>query len=107
MRHPHTVLGTCLDLALGMLIIGQHRNVKLRRDIVHHLRAHEGMSVDEGDVPGFARLVNHLRKPFHDRIVPPFVFQKVAARSPIAGTGFDPGLDRQSAMVALRGRDSF
>ena len=101
------MLGFLVDLVLWMLVIEQHRNVKRRRDIVHHLVAHEGVSVDDGDGLGVARLVSHLRKPFHDRIVPPSVCIIVAARSPIAGTGFDPGLDRQSAMVALRGRDSF
>ena len=104
-RHPHKVLGTCRDLVLGMLVIGQHRNVKQRRDIVHHLVAHEGVSVDDGDVLGMARLVSHLRKPFHDRIVPPSFFHIVAARSPIAGTGFDPRLDLESAMIALSGLD--
>jgi hypothetical protein len=58
---------------------------------VHHLVAHEGVSVDEGDGLGVARLVSHLRKPFQDSIVPPSFFHKVAARSPIAGTGFFPG----------------
>ena len=104
--HPHRVLGTSRDLVLGMLVIGQRRNVKQRIDIVHALVAHEGVSVDDGDGLGVARLVSHLRKPFHDRIVPPSMCHIVAARSPIAGTGFDPRLGRQSAMIGLSGLDS-
>ncbi len=100
------MLGTSRDLVLGMLGIGQRRNVKQRTDIVHALVAHEGVSVDDGDGLGVARLVSHIHKPFHDRIVPPFMCHKVAARSPIAGTGFDPRLAGQNAMIGLSGLDS-
>ena len=89
-----------------MLVVGQHRNVKQRKNIVQHLIAHEGVSVDEGDGFGAARLVSHLRKTFQDRIVPPSLFHVVAARSPIAGARFCPRLDRHNAIVAGRGQRS-
>ena len=96
----HTMQPFLEDLVLRMLIIGQHRNVKQRRDIVHDLIAHEGVSVDDGDGLGVARLASHIRKPFQNRIVPPSFFHQVAARSSIASTRFFPRLDRHDAIVA-------
>jgi hypothetical protein len=94
------MLGFLEDLVRRMFFIGQHRNVKQRRDIVHDLIAHVYVSVDDGDGLCAAKLVSHLRKPFQNRIVPPSFSHQVAARSSIASTGFFPRLHRHDAIVA-------
>jgi hypothetical protein len=96
------MLGFHEDLVFRMFVKGHHRNVKQRRDIVHNLRANEGVSVGEGDGLGVAFLVSHLRKPYQNPIVPPSFSHQVAARSSIANIGFCPRLDRHGAIVARR-----
>jgi hypothetical protein len=101
-RHSHAMLAFLEDLVRRMSFIWQYRDVMQRRDIVHDLIAHEGVSVDEGDGLFVARLVSHNHKPFQNRIVPPSLFHQVAARSSIASDGFLPRLDRHGAIVARR-----
>jgi hypothetical protein len=94
------------DLVRRMIFVGQDRDVMQRRDIVHGFRSHKGVSVDEGDGLGVAKLGSHNHKPFQNRIVPPSLFHIVAARSPIASDGFLPRLDRHGAIVARRSQRS-
>ena len=73
------------DLVLGMSLILQRRNVQLGRNIMHDLRVHEGMSVDDGNALALPGPGLNIHQAFQHSVVPPPLPHVVAAGATVAG----------------------
>ena len=88
------------DLLFLMIVVIQRGNVQLRRNIMHDLSTHEGVSIDDGNGAAVAGFAHNINKAFNHSVVPPPLPHVVAAGATVAGSDFLPRLQRQCTVVA-------
>ena len=88
------------DPVFLMFGVIQRGNVQLRRNIMHDLSTHEGVSIDDGNGAAVAGFAHNINKAFNHSVVPPTLPHVVAAGATVAGSDFLPLLQRQCTVVA-------
>ena len=89
------------DLLFLMIVVIQRGNVQQRRNIMHDLRTHEGVSIDDGNGAAVACFALDINKAINHSVVPPPLLHVVAAGATVAGSDFLPRDQRQCTVVAL------